>query len=100
MDNLDIVVSCLSGCFSKPQYVGVGFGSVPWNAPLASHVLIGHGLMLDPGSQQGLERRNRMLAPIMAKDEFIRKRLGLIAVRARFSETLGAATHIPLLGPC
>ena len=56
--------------------------------------------MLDPGSQQGLERRNRMLAPIMAKDEFIRKRLGLIAVRARFSETLGAATHIPLLGPC
>jgi hypothetical protein len=36
----------------------------------------------------------------MAKDEFSRKSLELIAVHAKLSETLGAAPHIPLLGAC
>jgi len=42
--------SCLSGCFSKPHYVGVGFCLVPWNDPPASHFLIGRGLALGPES--------------------------------------------------
>ncbi len=47
--------------------------------------------MPGPESKQGSERRHSLLEPIMAKDEFIRKRLGLIAVRTRFSEAVGAA---------
>ena len=62
-----------------------------WNGLFGLHLLIGPGLVLGSESQQGLKRRNWLLAPIMAKYEFIRKRLELIAVRARFSETLGAA---------
>jgi hypothetical protein len=87
-------VSCLSGCFSRPQYVGVGFGWVPWNGPPALHVHIGHGLVLGQESQHGLEGRHRLLAPTMARDDFIK--IGLVQLaahgtRARFSETLGAA---------
>ena len=38
--------------------------------------------MLGSESRQGLERCHRLLAPIMAKDEFIKIRLELIAAHA------------------
>ena len=88
------VISCLSGCFSKPQYVGVGLGLAAWKGPPASHLLIGRGLVLDPEREQGSERRHRLLAPTMAKHEFIKTSLVQLAAhgtRARFPETLGAA---------
>ena len=74
--------SCLSGCFSKPQYVVVSLGWVAWNGPSSSHLLVGRGLVLSSESQQGLERRHRLLAPIMAKDEFIQISLELMAAHA------------------
>ena len=96
----ELAASCLSGCFSKPQYVVVGFGLAAWKRPPASHLFIGRGLVPRPESQKGSERRHRFLAPIMTKDEFIRKSLEMIAVHARLSETPGAAPHIPPLGAC
>src|ERR1019366_8100500 len=81
-DHPRLVGSCLSGCFSKPHYIVAGFGWVPWNGPPASHVLIGRGLVLGPEFQQGLERRHRLLAPIMAKDEFVKISLELMAAHA------------------
>jgi hypothetical protein len=86
--------SYLSGCFSKPQYVGVGLVSAAWKGPLASHLLIGRGLVPGPEPQQGLVRRHSLLAPTMARDEFIKLNLEQLAAhgnRARFSEALGAA---------
>ena len=50
--------------------------------PPASHLLIGRGLVPGPETEQGLERRHRLLAPIMAKDEFIKISLELIAAYA------------------
>ncbi|MGA3200814.1 MAG: serine dehydratase beta chain, partial [Halobacteriota archaeon] len=41
-----LVGSCLSGCFSKPQYVVVSLGWVAWNGPSSSHLLVGRGLVL------------------------------------------------------
>ena len=74
--------TCLSGCFSKPQYVVVSLGWVAWNGPSSSHLLVGRGLVLGSESQQGLESRHRLLAPIMAKDEFIKISLELMAAHA------------------
>ena len=74
--------ACLSGCFSKPQYVVVSPGWVAWNGPFSSHLLIGGGLVLGSESQQGLESRHRLLAPIMTKDEFIKVSLEPMAAHA------------------
>jgi len=89
-----VAASCLSGCFSKPQYVVVGLGAAAWKGPPGSHLLIDRGLVPCPKPQQGLERRDRLLALTMAKDEFIKIDLEQVTAhgtRARFSETLGAA---------
>ena len=77
-----LVVTCLSGCFSKPQYVVVSLGGVAWNGPFSSHLLIGPRLVFGSQSQQGLKRRHRLLAPIMAKDEFIKISLELMPAHA------------------
>jgi hypothetical protein len=64
--------SCSSGCFSRPQYVVVGLGSAAWKGSPGSHLLIDRGLVPGPKPQQGLERRDRLLALTMANDEFIK----------------------------
>ena len=53
-----------------------------WKAPLAPHLLIGRGFVAGPETEQGLERGHRLLAPIMAKDEFIKISLEMIAAYA------------------
>jgi len=81
-NNSSVVASCLSGCFSKPQYVVVSLGGVAWNVPSSSHLLIGNRLMLGSEAQQGLESRHRLLAPIMTKNEFIKISLELMTAHA------------------
>ena len=41
---------CLSGCFSKPQYVVVGSGLADWKRPPALHLIMGRGLVPGPES--------------------------------------------------
>ena len=53
-----------------------------WNGPSSWHLFVGRGLVLGSESQQGLESRHRLLAPIMAKDEFIKISLELMATHA------------------
>jgi hypothetical protein len=60
----------------------VSLGWAAWNGPSSSHLLVGRGLVLGSESQQGLESRHRLLAPIMAKDEVIKISLELMAAHA------------------
>ena len=48
----------------------------------APYLLIGSGLASGPETEQGLERGHGLPAPIMAKDEFIKINLKLIATHA------------------
>ena len=79
----ELVTLCLSGCFSTTQYVGMG----SWLNGLgkvcaAPYLLICGRLAPGPETEQGLERGHGLPAPIVAKDEFIKINLKLIAAHA------------------
>jgi hypothetical protein len=61
--------SCLSGCFSKPQYVGSALAWLIGDLRLVR--IIGGGFVPRPETEQGLEHSHRLRPPVMAKDEFI-----------------------------
>ena len=74
---------CLSGCFSTTQYVGMGswLNGLERSVP-APYLLICGRLVPGPETEQGLERGHGLPAPIVAKDEFIKINLKLIAAHA------------------
>lgn len=67
VDDRPLADLCLSGCFSKLQYVVACLGLADWKAAPALQLLISFGLVPGPETQQGLECSHRLLAPIMAK---------------------------------
>jgi len=49
---LRLDASCLSGCFSNPQYVGVSLGLADWEAPPSSSGAAAHSLRTSSGGKR------------------------------------------------
>src|SRR4029077_9996752 len=74
--------SCLSGCFSTTPYVGMGSWLNGLEVCAAPYLLICGRLAPGSETEQGLERGHGLSAPIVAKDEFIKINLKVIAAHA------------------
>ena len=74
--------SCLSGCFSRPPDVGLGFIERPREILRAAYEVIGCRGAPSSKAEEGLERGHGLPPAIVAKDEFIEVNLELTAAHA------------------
>jgi Hydantoinase B/oxoprolinase len=77
-----LVDLCLSGCFSIRHMLWSAWARRRRKILCTTYELIWRGFMLGPETEQSLKRRHRLLAPIVAKDEFIEVRLKLSRAHA------------------